>query len=135
MALFALMTSEDTPALEAKIKELFPNAYLQVEPRQWFLIGSGTAKDVSERLGITSGVSGSGIVISVGGYYGRAGTNVWEWIASKSSTTAWCLSLPKTEQPHQNLLNQILPRAASSPATSLQCAPHQAERDDSSPLR
>jgi hypothetical protein len=51
----------------------------------WFLITrSGiTTEELTAALGITDGVSGSGIIVRVENYYGRANTSIWEWVAAK----------------------------------------------------
>jgi hypothetical protein len=83
MALFAIFAASDNPALIASLQTHFPENHLKVGTGQWLLAGSGTAAEISNTLGITTGTSGSGIVVLVGGYYGRASTNIWEWMASK----------------------------------------------------
>jgi hypothetical protein len=42
-----------------------------------------TAKEVSERLGITDGESGPAVVLDVSDYYGFAGTDIWGWMKSR----------------------------------------------------
>ena len=44
-----------------------------------------TTKELSERIGL--GVSepiSSGIVVRAEGYFGRASSSIWEWIATKT---------------------------------------------------
>lgn len=51
----------------------------------WLVAADGvTAKDVSDKLGMTDGTVGSGIVLTTAGYFGRAPTNVWEWMTAKA---------------------------------------------------
>jgi hypothetical protein len=85
MSLFAIMAPAETPALLDSLQAQYPDNHLKVGPGQWLVPDSGTAADVSNRLGITSGTSGVGIVILIGGYYGRAANNIWEWMATKGS--------------------------------------------------
>jgi hypothetical protein len=47
---------------------------------EFFVSFKGTSQELSDVLKITDGTSGSAIVSSVGSYYGRAGTNIWEWV-------------------------------------------------------
>jgi hypothetical protein len=44
---------------------------------------AGTAKELSDALGVTQGNTGPAIIMAGSGYYGRADTSVWEWINSK----------------------------------------------------
>ena len=53
---------------------------------QWLIAAEGTAREVSDKLGIT-GVEppliGSSVVFGISGYFGRASSEMWEWIATK----------------------------------------------------
>lgn len=82
-SLFAIMAPSDDPRLAAAIQGQYPADHLKVGPGQWIIADSGTSKDVSDKLGITTGTVGSAIIVSFSGYYGRASTNIWEWIASR----------------------------------------------------
>lgn len=66
------------------LQEKFPNAHLTIAPGQWLVFGPGTAKEISDQLGITaeSPTINNGIVLAISGYYGRASNNIWEWIAA-----------------------------------------------------
>jgi hypothetical protein len=73
--------------LGAAIKAAFPENFLQMAERgQWIVVGEGTAREISNKIGIT-GVEpteiGTSIVFSVSGYFGRASSEIWEWIAVK----------------------------------------------------
>lgn len=73
--------------LGVAIKTAFPDNSLQVSDRgQWLIVGEGTAREISNKIGIT-GIEpppiGASIVFSVSGYFGRASSEVWEWIAVK----------------------------------------------------
>jgi sarcosine oxidase gamma subunit len=82
-SLFAIMAPSDDPKLEAAIQAKFPADQLKVGPGQWIIAATGTSKDISDQLGLTEGDVGSAIIVSFSGYYGRASTNIWEWIASR----------------------------------------------------
>lgn len=57
--------------------------HVEASPNQWFVSYKGTSKELSDLLGITSNNDGStGIVVAISGYYGRAPTNVWEFVAA-----------------------------------------------------
>ena len=72
--------------LDAAIKENYPGNFYFMGRSQWLVAAEGTAREVSDRLGIT-GVDPPGIVSSVvfgvAGYYGRASSEMWEWVAAK----------------------------------------------------
>lgn len=86
MPLFAIMAPAEMPALVIALQTKFPENHLKVGAGQWIVAAQGTAADVSNILGITSGTVGPGIVCLIGGYYGRAANNIWEWMASKGSS-------------------------------------------------
>ena len=86
MALFAIMAPSEFPALAAQLQLHYPDNHLKVGPGQWLVAGVGTAIDVSNQLGITTGQSGLAIVCLIGGYFGRAPNNIWEWMAAKGKT-------------------------------------------------
>jgi hypothetical protein len=83
MAIFAILPPTPTPQLDAVIRQTYPDDCLQVAPNQWLVSASATAKAVSDALGVSDGENGSAIVLRVTSYYGRAPTNIWEWIAQK----------------------------------------------------
>lgn len=74
-ALHDVLPAEDVVALQARA------GYLASYP--------GTSVDLSHKLGITSPESGakmtigSAMVTSVGAYYGRGPTPMWEWLKLK----------------------------------------------------
>jgi hypothetical protein len=77
---------ENHDALVREIEAKFPADYFQASPdaRVFFVSTSGTAKDISDRLGVGQpGGLHSLIVLAVSGYYGIAPMNKWEWIAAK----------------------------------------------------
>jgi hypothetical protein len=89
MSLFAIMAPVEHAALIASLQTHYPDNHLKVGPGQWLVAGAGTAVDVSNQLGITTGQSGLAIVCLIGGYYGRTANNIWEWMAAKGKTVAF----------------------------------------------
>lgn len=71
-------------ALEDRIARTYPtHVRLNPGPGQWLVKGSGTAKDVSDRLGITVGKPDdipNAVVFTVSGFWGREPSNIWEWL-------------------------------------------------------
>jgi hypothetical protein len=86
MIIFAVLVPGDNPALETALNTHFANEYLKVGPGQYLVAGRTTVIEVSNALGITDGASGLGIIFSTAAYYGRASTNVWDWIKVKLGT-------------------------------------------------
>jgi hypothetical protein len=39
---------------------------------------------LSDKLGTTDGSNGAAIVFGMSGYFGRAPSNIWDWIKSKA---------------------------------------------------
>lgn len=87
MAVFAVIALDPTRIhpLGDSIQEHYPNRYILVSPGHWLISDNvGTAKAVSERVGIAAGNFGGAVVYNVTGYFGRAPTPVWEWLAAHS---------------------------------------------------
>ena len=78
-----LLTVEDEAEFDDAIRSLFPNDHIEIRQGQWFLSTDdrSTSQDVWNRIVGTK--TPSGIIVSFSGYYGRANSSVWEWIASK----------------------------------------------------
>jgi hypothetical protein len=93
MTIFAVMAVD--PLAVAKISERilarFPGNSIPAGTNIWFVAGSGTAKEMSDQLGVTAPetevISGV-IVVSINGYFGRAPAPIWEWIAAKMAAPA-----------------------------------------------
>ena len=85
MAVFAVIpTMQPTTALDTRINIKIPKAdALKLPLGEWLIAYNGTSKDLSDVLGISEGETIGGVVISISSYYGRATTDVWEFIQSK----------------------------------------------------
>jgi len=71
--------------MEAAVRRVFPSDHFKVADDQWLISAIGTAKDISDKLGVTPGnETGPAIVFSMANYYGRATTEVWDWIKVKA---------------------------------------------------
>jgi hypothetical protein len=86
-ALFVIFAVSDADAMEKRLQGIAPWLYLNVGAGEWFVIAPSatTTKEVCERVGL--GISepvASGIVVRAEGYFGRASSSVWEWIAAKT---------------------------------------------------
>jgi hypothetical protein len=59
----------------------FPRDHFDSGYGTWLLSADrATAKSVSDRLGISDGTNGSGVVVRVRDYFGRAPDAIWEWL-------------------------------------------------------
>ena len=82
--LFAVMAEPANQNLPRVLAQEFPQEHIQIRAGQWFVVGTGTATDISNKLKITpSNETGPAVVVAVSGYYGRAGSQIWEWVAAK----------------------------------------------------
>jgi hypothetical protein len=92
MTIFAIIAASESSKVGAALENQFQGNYLQVGATDYLVAASpniaATAKDLSDKLGITDGTNGSALVLNVAGYYGRAIPNIWEWIAAKFQQVA-----------------------------------------------
>jgi hypothetical protein len=88
MAVFAVCTKypENDTILKDRIVNSFPEDYYEIGRGQWLVAFQGTAKQLYVKLfpepefplpktGIT--------MFAIGGYWGHATRDMWEWLASK----------------------------------------------------
>ena len=57
---------------------------------QYLVAFGGTAKELSDRLGVTNGAdagpSAPAVILEVSGFYGSAAPEVWDWLTQKMGT-------------------------------------------------
>jgi hypothetical protein len=87
MGIFVVFCVGNVAAVRRALQKILPENHLEVADGQFLVASQGTAMDLSNRLGITDGENGSAIVFTMGSYYGRASTNIWDWIKSKAEST------------------------------------------------
>jgi len=81
MSIFAIIKQPgQTDNVGDSIRMHFPTAHYTLGADAWLVSATTTAQELSERLGITSGISGSAIVIEAASYFGRANPAIWSWI-------------------------------------------------------
>jgi len=86
-ALFAVFAVSDAESVEKRLQAIAPWLYLKVGSGEWLVVAPGatTTKELSERIGLgNSEPVASGIVVRAEGYFGRASSSIWEWIATKT---------------------------------------------------
>jgi len=73
--------------LGQSVAEAYKDNHLRLNPGCWIIADSVTAREVSEKIGVgsTATPSGTAVVASVANYYGRASTEIWEWMKSRLS--------------------------------------------------
>ncbi|CAN5666237.1 hypothetical protein BH24ACI5_BH24ACI5_17110 [soil metagenome] len=89
MTPFAVITSD--PAIIEAIKTLYGSDNLKYADNVWFIADDGvTARDVFKKLIAPKEpgkVGPTAVVLSVGGYFGVAGKDLWEWLVAKGNAT------------------------------------------------
>lgn len=56
------------------------NKAMRLPGGEWLVAYDGTSKQLSDEFGISDNDKASAIVIGFSAYWGRAGSDVWEWI-------------------------------------------------------
>ena len=84
--MFAIMGQTNFEKIGQALKEKYPDDHYSLATGQWLLVTEGTAKSVSDSLGITDGATGTAVIVLFTSYFGRASTQVWEWLAAKMGT-------------------------------------------------
>ena len=85
MAIFAVMSPGTNPALGIAVARHFSENFYVVAQGQYLVAAQNlTTKEITERLGATSGELGQVIVLASSSYYGWHTKDVWEWIQVKS---------------------------------------------------
>lgn len=81
MAIFAIIKQPgQADAIGDAIRMHYPMANYDLGGEAWLVAANTTALDLSEKLGITSGINGSAVVVEVASYFGRANPAIWSWI-------------------------------------------------------
>lgn len=88
MNVFVIFKASHPTSLNAAVESVFPEDHLRLQEDEWLVAGPLTAQEVSDRLQISNGENGSAIVFRMGSYYGRASTNIWDWIKTKSEAVS-----------------------------------------------
>ncbi len=85
MKLYAILSDPNNEALVRAIEEHFPDNHYDFDDGQWFIAGKGTATAVYAKLAGDEDAEdiGTVVVLSIGGYYGLASSNLWDWMSSR----------------------------------------------------
>jgi hypothetical protein len=93
MTIFVILLPTTAPAVIEGIKKAYPSDYFSINDTQWLVSTTGTAMDVTTKIGVYDPKNpsaphiGNAVVFSTNGYFGRAPTNIWEWIKTKLEAT------------------------------------------------
>lgn len=88
MGVFLLTPINNAERLGKAISTRFgKDSYAVPQTHSWLVAFDGTTKELSDELGITDGSGGTGIVVPVVNYYGRAPTDLWEWVKNRMERT------------------------------------------------
>ncbi len=87
MAIFVVFRVHNQPNMAAALLRVFPQDHMKIETGEWLVASPGTAKDVSDRLGVSEGDTGPAMIFKMSNYYGRASTDIWDWIKAKAETS------------------------------------------------
>ena len=89
MAIFAIigMPSQNAAKLPSAVATKFADNHLQLTDRVWLVAHAGTAKELSDKLGVTDGSNGSAVILEAASYFGRASNTIWSWIKTKWEAT------------------------------------------------
>lgn len=84
MSIFVIFRVSEPEKVKAALEASFPDNYLEVADGQFLVVSGLSAEAVSDKLKISDGVNGNGMVFAMGSYFGRASTNIWDWIKAKA---------------------------------------------------
>ncbi len=85
MAIFLLVPIEGKENIKSALIANQKNGvdFIALPHDEFFISYAGTSKELSDILGITDGSAGTGVIAAISSYYGRAPTNIWDWVKSR----------------------------------------------------
>lgn len=88
MGIFIIFRVTNPTLMSAAIKDKYPNDHLDISHNEWLISSKETAKEISDKLGVSTGTeNNNAIVFGMSGYFGRAATDIWDWIKAKSEAS------------------------------------------------
>jgi len=85
MAIFLVVSMNDSPNLTTVIAEKYPNDHFVVGKNQWLVSADDITTKVSDNIGISEGKFGNVIVTKMDSYYGWHRKDMWEWVGLKGA--------------------------------------------------
>jgi hypothetical protein len=87
MPVFVVIGTVNPAALKTAVVAQYGANHYEFSPTSWFVSDAGTTKEVSDKLGITTGVDGvQGAVLKFNAYSGRAAATGWTWLQAKGES-------------------------------------------------
>jgi hypothetical protein len=85
MAIFVVLTTDESPQFAQALERVVPGNYFKVADGQWLVSAITTPQKLADALGISEegGHTASGIVATIGSYWGRANPEIWQWLATR----------------------------------------------------
>ena len=85
MTIFSvIVTGEARPgALKERLTKQFADDHIAITSNAWLVAGKGPSQLMSNKLGISDGSVANGVVAAMSSYYGRAPSNIWDWVKAK----------------------------------------------------
>jgi hypothetical protein len=87
MSIFVVFRVSNPDKMQAALEAAVPNDFLDAGHNEWLVSFKGTTKDLSDKLGVSDGSNGAAIIFGMAGYFGRAPTNIWDWIKAKAEAS------------------------------------------------
>jgi len=85
-SIYFVTALQNAPAVRERIIQLVPeDSRYELAPDKWMIAYDGLAQEFAEAAGIRGGdkVVGTGLVLPVSTYSGRAPSTLWDWLRSK----------------------------------------------------
>lgn len=81
MPIFAVIAKTNADAVRQRVKEQFADSLYELKSDTWIIDVNTTSTDLADKLGIRNEPAiGSGLVVAMSGYAGRAENDLWEWL-------------------------------------------------------
>jgi hypothetical protein len=87
MPIFVIFRVSDPQMMKAAIEAEFPQDSLAISANEWLVSFRGTAVGLSDKLGVSDGRNGVAIIFGMSSYFGRATTDIWDWIKAKAESS------------------------------------------------
>jgi hypothetical protein len=83
MTVFAVMAQEPKPELESLLASSYSSTHFRFADRIWFVVGTGTARDLAEKFNVRNGgITGVIVIPITEANYGVASADLWNWLRS-----------------------------------------------------
>lgn len=84
MAIFIVTSNSESSFLASAISKTYPTDHIQLGPNQWLVAAPLTARQLTDKLEISSGKAGANVFVGgLNSYFGLHRPEIWEWIKVK----------------------------------------------------